>query len=67
MEDVVPRLGQLLARAREAYTYLPDSVQDFPDAPALGRMMQTAGLRGVTYRLLNFGSIALHWGVKPAD
>jgi demethylmenaquinone methyltransferase/2-methoxy-6-polyprenyl-1,4-benzoquinol methylase len=65
MDDVIPRLGQVLARAREAYTYLPESVHDFPDAPSLGRLMQVAGLRKVTYRLLNIGTIALHWGTKP--
>jgi hypothetical protein len=27
--------------------------------------MQRAGLRTVTYRLLNFGTVALHWGTKP--
>jgi demethylmenaquinone methyltransferase / 2-methoxy-6-polyprenyl-1,4-benzoquinol methylase len=64
MDEVVPRLGQLIAHAREAYTYLPESVKDFPDAVSLGRMMQSAGLRAVTYRLLNFGTIALHWGRK---
>jgi demethylmenaquinone methyltransferase/2-methoxy-6-polyprenyl-1,4-benzoquinol methylase len=65
MDDVIPRLGQLLASAREAYTYLPESVQEFPDAPTLGKMMQSAGLRHVRYRLLNFGTVALHWGIKP--
>jgi demethylmenaquinone methyltransferase/2-methoxy-6-polyprenyl-1,4-benzoquinol methylase len=65
MDDVVPRLGGVIARAREAYTYLPESVQDFPTAATLGRMMQEAGLRKVTYRLLNFGTVALHWGTKP--
>jgi demethylmenaquinone methyltransferase/2-methoxy-6-polyprenyl-1,4-benzoquinol methylase len=64
MDEVIPKLGQLLAHAREAYTYLPESVKDFPDAWTLGRMMQRAGLRGVTFRLLNFGTIALHWGTK---
>jgi demethylmenaquinone methyltransferase/2-methoxy-6-polyprenyl-1,4-benzoquinol methylase len=64
MDDVIPRLGQLLARARAAYSYLPESVKDFPDAQVLGRLMQEAGLRKVTYRLLNFGTVALHWGQK---
>ncbi|HLJ65953.1 MAG TPA: bifunctional demethylmenaquinone methyltransferase/2-methoxy-6-polyprenyl-1,4-benzoquinol methylase UbiE [Chloroflexota bacterium] len=67
IDTVIPRLGQLIARARDAYTYLPESVQDFPNAAALGRMMQGAGLRQVTYRLLNFGTIALHWGTKPVQ
>jgi demethylmenaquinone methyltransferase / 2-methoxy-6-polyprenyl-1,4-benzoquinol methylase len=66
MNEVVPRLGQLLARAREAYTYLPESAQEFPDPDTLGRMMQQAGLRQVSYRLLNFGTIAIHWGTKSA-
>lgn len=67
MDEVVPRLGQVLAQAREAYTYLPESVQDFPDVHTLGRMMQAAGLRKVTYRLLNFGTVALHWATKPPE
>lgn len=65
MDQVIPRLGQVLAHAREAYTYLPESVNDFPDAEGLGRLMQQAGLKKVTYRVLNFGTIALHWGTKP--
>ena len=64
MDEVLPRMGQLIARARDAYTYLPESAKDFPDAATLGRMMQMAGLRQVKYRLLNFGTIALHWGAK---
>ena len=66
MDHVIPRLGGLLARARDAYTYLPESVSEFPDAATLGAMMQAAGLRAVTYRYLNFGTVALHWGTKPA-
>jgi demethylmenaquinone methyltransferase / 2-methoxy-6-polyprenyl-1,4-benzoquinol methylase len=65
MNHVIPRLGQILARARDAYTYLPESVSEFPNARTLGSMMQSAGLRGVTYRYLNFGTVALHWGTKP--
>jgi demethylmenaquinone methyltransferase/2-methoxy-6-polyprenyl-1,4-benzoquinol methylase len=64
MDEVIPRLGQLIAGAREAYTYLPESVQDFPDPQTLGRLMLAAGLSSVKYRLLNFGTIALHWGIK---
>ena len=64
MDEVVPRLGDVIARARAAYSYLPESVKDFPDPVALGKMMQTAGLRQVKYRLLNFGTVALHWGEK---
>jgi demethylmenaquinone methyltransferase/2-methoxy-6-polyprenyl-1,4-benzoquinol methylase len=65
MDQVVPRLGALIASAREAYSYLPASAEAFPPPQEFGRMLQAAGLRGVTYRLLNFGTVALHWGTKP--
>jgi demethylmenaquinone methyltransferase/2-methoxy-6-polyprenyl-1,4-benzoquinol methylase len=65
MNEVIPRMGQVLARARDAYTYLPESAEEFPQPRELGVMMQRAGLRKVTYRLLNFGTVALHWGTKP--
>ncbi|MSQ12631.1 MAG: ubiquinone/menaquinone biosynthesis methyltransferase [Dehalococcoidia bacterium] len=63
---VTPLIGQLLAGDREAYTYLPSSVLRFPDAPALAKKMEAAGLTQVRYRLLGFGSTAVHVGEKPA-
>jgi demethylmenaquinone methyltransferase/2-methoxy-6-polyprenyl-1,4-benzoquinol methylase len=62
---VTPLIGQLLAGDREAYTYLPSSVLRFPDAPTLAKKMEEAGLTHVRYRLLGFGSTAVHVGEKP--
>ncbi len=64
MHHVVPVIGQILAHARDAYTYLPDSAEAFPQPEEFGRLMQESGLRKVTYRLLNFGTVALHWGTR---
>jgi demethylmenaquinone methyltransferase/2-methoxy-6-polyprenyl-1,4-benzoquinol methylase len=61
----VPFLGQVLAGDREAYTYLPESVQQFPDAEGLATVMREAGLVRVQYRVLGFGMVALHLGWKP--
>jgi demethylmenaquinone methyltransferase/2-methoxy-6-polyprenyl-1,4-benzoquinol methylase len=63
--SVAPLLGQLFAGDRSAYAYLPASVARFPPAPALARMMEEAGLRDVRFRLLGFGSTAIHVGTKP--
>ena len=57
---VLPRLGGLLSGDRDAYAYLPASAAVFPDAEALGRMMQRAGLEQVRYQRLGFGTVALH-------
>ena len=61
---VTPWLGALLARDREAYTYLPESVQDFHSAGELARMMEQAGLQGVRSRSLALGTVAVLSGEK---
>lgn len=63
-DHVVPLLGAVLNGSREAYTYLPFSLRPFPDAPALRRMMLEAGFQSVHMRLLNFGTIAIHVGLR---
>jgi demethylmenaquinone methyltransferase/2-methoxy-6-polyprenyl-1,4-benzoquinol methylase len=59
-----PLLGALLSGDRDAYTYLPNSLTNFPDAKTLGRMMGEAGFRQVRYRRLNFGTIAIHLAIR---
>jgi len=61
-DHVVPFIGALINGSREAYTYLPTSLQYFPDAPTLRRLMLEAGFAHVHMRLLNFGTIAVHVG-----
>ena len=63
---VVPWMGGLIAGDREAYTYLPSSVDPFPPAPELARLFESAGLEQVGYRLMGLGTVALHWGTRPA-
>ena len=60
---ITPLLGALLSGDREAYTYLPRSVDIFPAAPQLAALMEDAGLQEVTYRYLGWGTVALHVGV----
>ena len=61
---VAPLLGGLLSGDLDAYSYLPHSLTSFPDAGALAWMMADTGFRRVRYRLLNFGTIAIHEAVK---
>ncbi|MSQ22125.1 MAG: bifunctional demethylmenaquinone methyltransferase/2-methoxy-6-polyprenyl-1,4-benzoquinol methylase UbiE [Dehalococcoidia bacterium] len=61
---VVPVLGRVLAGEREAYTYLPRSVDAFPLAGELVHLMEKAGLRNVTYRNAGMGMVAIHVGEK---
>jgi len=60
---VVPAIGALVAGDRQAYTYLPDSVDRFVTAQGVAAAMRRAGLRDVSYRTFGLGSVALHVGV----
>jgi demethylmenaquinone methyltransferase/2-methoxy-6-polyprenyl-1,4-benzoquinol methylase len=63
-DRVLPRIGAAISGAGEAYTYLPESVRKFPDAPGLARMMQQTGFRDVQFDRMTFGIVALHTGVR---
>ena len=63
--QVLPRMGGVLSGSRSAYTYLPASVQKFPDQAQLSRMMEQAGFDGVSYENLTGGIAALHMGRRP--
>ncbi len=62
---LVPLVGGIIARDRTAYTYLPQSVDTFIDAEELAAILRDAGLSGVGYRRLGFGTVCVHWGDKP--
>ena len=62
---IVPLMGQLVARDREAYTYLPRSVDRFVTAEAMVALFQEVGLREVGYRRMGLGAVAIHWGTVP--
>lgn len=61
---VTPLVGLLFAGEREAYTYLPESVQEFLTAEELANLMEDAGLVNVRYQTLALGSVAIHIGEK---
>jgi demethylmenaquinone methyltransferase / 2-methoxy-6-polyprenyl-1,4-benzoquinol methylase len=61
---VLPRIGAAISGAGEAYTYLPESVRKFPDAPGLARMMEQTGFTEVRFERMTFGVVALHTAVR---
>jgi len=59
---VLPRIGGMLSGARDAYTYLPESVSRFPSAEQLAADMRGAGFARVSFERMTFGIVALHIG-----
>ena len=58
---VAPVVGGLFG-AREAYRYLPATLEGFPDAVQLAQKMRAAGLQEVSFRRLGLRAVALHMG-----
>lgn len=61
---VIPNLGQLIAKDRDSYEYLIESIERFPDQDALAGRLREAGFQKVTYTNLSAGIAAIHKGLK---
>ena len=61
--QIVPLVGGLVAGDREAYTYLPQSVDRFLSPPELAALMGEVGLRAVKVQSLGLGTVTIHSGV----
>jgi demethylmenaquinone methyltransferase/2-methoxy-6-polyprenyl-1,4-benzoquinol methylase len=61
---VLPLVGRVVSGHPWAYTYLPQSVKEFPDPPSLAGMMRDAGFENTRWSLLTGGIAALHVGSR---
>ncbi len=64
--QVLPRIGGALSGHPTAYSYLPKSVDAFPEEAELARRMRACGFVDTTWTSLTFGIVAVHVGVKSA-
>jgi demethylmenaquinone methyltransferase/2-methoxy-6-polyprenyl-1,4-benzoquinol methylase len=63
---VLPLVGRLVSKHREAYTYLPASVIEFPSGEAFAAMLSRAGFEDIRYERLTFGVVYLYLARKGA-
>lgn len=63
--QVLPRVGGWLSGQRGAYTYLPESVLNFPPPATLAKMLEHTGFHDVSFKVQTFGVSALHTGTRP--
>ncbi len=65
LKFVIPTLGRIISGNADAYRYLPESTLGFKTADELAALMRAAGLVDVGYKRFMFGTMAVHWGIKP--
>ena len=64
---MLPFIGRIVSKHTTAYTYLPESVLQFPEPEALAMRLRGAGFTNVKYELLFAGVCAVHVGEKTAE
>jgi demethylmenaquinone methyltransferase/2-methoxy-6-polyprenyl-1,4-benzoquinol methylase len=57
---IIPRIGQIVAKDRDSYQYLVESIRKFPNQKALERRLYGAGFGKVRVKNLSFGVAAIH-------
>jgi demethylmenaquinone methyltransferase/2-methoxy-6-polyprenyl-1,4-benzoquinol methylase len=61
---LLPLVGRLVSRHGSAYTYLPESVLQFPEPGELTQRMERAGFRDVQWESMTGGIVAAHYGAR---
>lgn len=61
---ILPAIGRLVSKHRDAYTYLPESVLGFPEPEALSQRLVAAGFSRVGFERLTGGICAVHHGTR---
>jgi demethylmenaquinone methyltransferase/2-methoxy-6-polyprenyl-1,4-benzoquinol methylase len=62
---ILPFIGKIFSKHDTAYTYLPESVMQFPYGNNFLTMLQQAGFDQTTFVPLTMGIVTIYKGVKP--
>ncbi|AGH97699.1 bifunctional demethylmenaquinone methyltransferase/2-methoxy-6-polyprenyl-1,4-benzoquinol methylase UbiE [Micavibrio aeruginosavorus] len=62
--SVIPKIGEIVAKDRDSYQYLVESIRKFPPQRELEARMRAAGFDRARHTNLSFGIAAIHEGWK---
>ena len=63
-ENILPLTGRIISGHKNAYSYLPASVANFPQGNEFKKMLEESGFHNVSYKQLTFGIVTLYTGLK---
>lgn len=64
VKHILPRVAGVVGSDKEAYTYLSETIDEWPEAADLAQQIARAGYKQVAWRNLSMGAVALHRGFK---
>ncbi len=62
--SILPKIGRLVSKDQAAYTYLPDSVREFPNGKAFTEILDQIGYQDTACKKLTFGISSIYTGIK---
>jgi len=63
-KHILPVFGKLISKDTAAYTYLPESVQAFPDGKDFLAILQKTGFKQTEWHALTFGISSIYKAIK---
>ena len=63
-KKILPIVGRLISGHKTAYSYLPDSVVNFPHGEVFKKLLIDSGFDKVYFKTLSFGIVTLYTGIK---
>lgn len=63
-DKLIPTFGEFVAKDRDSYQYLVESIRKFPRREALKQRLIEAGFSKAKYRTMTFGVVAIHEAIK---
>ena len=61
---ILPKIGNFISGHSNAYTYLPESVANFPNQKKFVEWIEKTGFKKVSFADLTFGIVSIHRGFK---
>ncbi|HHU33625.1 MAG TPA: bifunctional demethylmenaquinone methyltransferase/2-methoxy-6-polyprenyl-1,4-benzoquinol methylase UbiE [Bacteroidetes bacterium] len=61
---ILPLVGRVVSKDKDAYSYLPRSVMEFPEGNDFLRVLTRTGYSDVAQKPLTFGIVSVYTGVK---
>ncbi|MBX2946363.1 MAG: bifunctional demethylmenaquinone methyltransferase/2-methoxy-6-polyprenyl-1,4-benzoquinol methylase UbiE [Cyclobacteriaceae bacterium] len=63
-KTILPKIGNWISRDKAAYSYLPESVEAFPDGEDFLRILKAIGYKNVSCKPLTFGISSIYTAQK---
>jgi len=63
-KKILPTIGNLISKDKRAYTYLPDSVSNFPYGDSFLKHLKKAGFKNTKSKIVTFGIASIYSGIK---